>query len=190
MSALSLCGLTVSVDAKYSNPSALALSAVADGIDERAVLVRTDGERGREVFEPVRPCPLRGRAEAQLKTLAAPCAALRLAFKSARRRQKRLVVVLLDDAAYLGMRLGEISSLLRGALEVFFFGKDVGIEIEHGQLERVVQHFYAMGTARRAATVQQQPRSPPLLFESLDLGVAELGIIYDVQNAFSNNSVI
>ena len=122
MSALSLCGLTVSVDAKYSNPSALALSAVA--------------------------------------------------------------------AAYLGMRLGEISSLLRGALEVFFFGKDVGIEIEHGQLERVVQHLYAMGTARRAATVQQQPRSPPLLFESLDLGVAELGIIYDVQNAFSNNSVI
>ena len=133
---------------------------------------------------------LRRRPEAQLKALAAPNAALGRALEPLCGAQKHVVVIVRDDAAYLGMRLGKISPLFVCAFEILIFGEDVGVEVEHRQLKRVREHLYAMGAARRAATVQKQTGLDSRLFELCNFGVAEFRVIYDVQNAFSKSSVI
>lgn len=62
-------------------------------VDERAIFVRTDGERRRKIFKAVSLCMLRRRAEAQLKALAAPHAALGRALEPLCGAQKHVVVI-------------------------------------------------------------------------------------------------
>lgn len=69
-------------------------------------------------------------------------------------------------------------ALFAKAMFIFLGGVDVGVEVEHGDVEIFCQIFEHIAAARPAAAVKQQGRHAPVVFYFFDLAVEGELIIY------------
>ena len=153
---------------------------LADAVQKLRILVRTHGKSGREVVEAVL-FGLESRAlEPQIKAFFTPRAALALLLIALCGFGELPVVIFAFEEFYavLGRQQGDYSALLAEPVFVFLGGVDVGVEVEHGDVEIFRQIFEHIAAARPAAAVKQQGRHAPVIFYFFDLAVEGELIIY------------